>query len=147
MSKHTSDGRVQFTTSMASRLARARRDAGISQGKLAKTVWIPRAQVKRLERAEVSTVDEATLARLEKALGIALRIKTAEKVRKTRPPREPTPSPSVEADRRAREVERGTILKMLRTMLGTQVAKLVKRHGLGGVTLAEVLGQERKARR
>jgi len=132
---------------MASRLARARRDAGISQGKLAKEVWVPRAQIKRLECAEVSSISEDTLVRLEKALGISLRIKTAEKVRKTRPAREPTTSTSPEVDRRAKDVERGTIIKMLRTMLGTQMARLVRRHGLGSVTLAEVIASERKARR
>lgn len=137
-----SNTRTPFTTVMATQLARARKGARLSQGDLASKIGVARAQVKRMECAEVGTVDIDVLRKAEKVLKLSFRIKTRERPTKDRREKSTSLQSSPEVESRALEVKRGAILRMIRTMMGSEVAKLVKRHGLGGVTLNEILAQK-----
>jgi hypothetical protein len=95
-----------------------------------------------MECAEVGTVDIDVLRKAEKVLKLSFRIKTRERPTKDRREKSTSLQSSPEVESRALEVKRGAILRMIRTMMGSEVAKLVKRHGLGGVTLNEILAQK-----
>jgi transcriptional regulator with XRE-family HTH domain len=65
--------RIPVTTPMCKSLKRARENANITQGALAKKANVPRARIKRIECLELSSIDHAEYARLSKALGLAFK--------------------------------------------------------------------------
>ena len=60
--------RVQLTRSMATQLLKKRQAAGMSQYELADQLGWVRSKIKRIEKAEVSSIDAQDLTQLERVL-------------------------------------------------------------------------------
>jgi transcriptional regulator with XRE-family HTH domain len=76
--------RVQITSTLATRMKKARKDRGLSQRELAKRVRVPRARIKRIECEELETLDAGEYARLATALGFVKRKAKKRAVRRSK---------------------------------------------------------------
>lgn len=61
--------RIPLTKALASQLLKKRRDAGVSQYELADQLGWVRSKIKRIEKAEVASIETQDLSQLERALG------------------------------------------------------------------------------
>jgi len=118
------DPRIPVTSPMCKSLKKARENANITQGALAKKASVPRARIKRIECMELTTIDHAEYARLCRALGITS--KSTPKTATTVPAKSKAKMP---------KPRKATSRKLTRKQVLTQLEKA----GLADLTVRELL--------
>lgn len=142
--------RTQLTATLARRLRRARERAKLTQYELAARTGLTRPKIKRIEKAEITTVSSADLELLERELGLSKASGRPEAAANGRPrrsaksgrtrvdaaPADPELSRAGEDEVRRRVQE--SVLEVMRDLIGESGRVLVEKHRLHDVTLGRL---------
>jgi len=131
--------RVDLTPQVARTLRDLRIKAKLSQYDLAEKTGLTRPKIKRIEKREIATMAGADYDAIVRVLGPTKDRKSQRHGSNGKPPRAKRDKTiQAEVDRRLR----GSVLTVMRDMIGSGVRTLMEKHALQDVTLGELFGSD-----